>query len=76
MKTLNTSLLLAFKADSETVPLSSAVGRISSDLISPYPPGIAILLPGEALNSDLVSWMIDQRTYWPEQIPSKIKVVL
>ncbi len=76
IKTLNTSLLLAFKADSEIIPLSSAVGRISSELISPYPPGIAILLPGEKLNSDLVSWMIGQRYYWPEQIPSNIKVVL
>lgn len=76
IKTLNTSLLSSFKADYEIVFLSDAVGRISSDLISPYPPGIAILLPGERLNNDLVSWMIDQRKYWPEQIPSRIKVVL
>ncbi len=75
IKTLNTSLLEAFKADWEIVPLSHSVGRVSSDFISPYPPGIAILLPGEKLNNEFVSWMIDQRIFWPEQIPSKIKVV-
>ncbi|WP_269622779.1 aminotransferase class I/II-fold pyridoxal phosphate-dependent enzyme [Prochlorococcus marinus] len=69
------SCLSAFKADSEMVPLSEAVGRISSNLISPYPPGVPILVPGELLDQNRVNWMMEHRFFWPDQIPSKIMVI-
>ena len=39
----------AFFAASEAVPFHQAKGRISAELICPYPPGIPVLLPGEAI---------------------------
>ena len=37
----------AFFARSETVPTGQAVGRVTVELVAPYPPGIPILAPGE-----------------------------
>ena len=33
-----------------TVPLAAAIGRMSAELICPYPPGIPVLLPGEVIS--------------------------
>ena len=63
-----------YNAHHEIVPLKKAIGRISADLISPYPPGIPLIFPGEFLHKDLIDWMISQRKYWPDQIPSEILV--
>lgn len=41
----------AFFAPKETLPFHQAVGRISAELVCPYPPGIPILLPGEAVTA-------------------------
>ncbi|KGG15437.1 MULTISPECIES: aminotransferase class I/II-fold pyridoxal phosphate-dependent enzyme [unclassified Prochlorococcus] len=75
VKALSSSSLSAFRGDSEIVPLSKSVGRISADLISPYPPGIPLLFPGEILTSELVEWMLIQKKIWPQQISSQIRVV-
>jgi lysine decarboxylase len=37
----------AFFAPSETVEARRAVGRVTVELVAPYPPGIPILAPGE-----------------------------
>ena len=58
------------------VPLSDSIGRISSDLVSPYPPGIPILLPCELLDQERVDLMIEQKNFWPNQIPSQLRVVI
>lgn len=39
----------AFFAAAEPVLIDSAVGRISAELIAPYPPGIPVLAPGEQI---------------------------
>ena len=39
----------AYFADTEMVAAGQAVGRISADLIAPYPPGAAVVAPGELL---------------------------
>jgi lysine decarboxylase len=33
----------------------SAEGRISADLIAPYPPGVAVVAPGEVLTKEILS---------------------
>ena len=38
---------VAFFAPSDTVALHDAVGRVSVELVAPYPPGIPIIAPGE-----------------------------
>ena len=44
----------AFFAADEAVPLSRAVGRIAAEAITPYPPGIPLVMPGELLSEDVI----------------------
>jgi arginine decarboxylase len=37
----------AFFADYDVVAMDDAIGRISSELVAPYPPGVPVLVPGE-----------------------------
>jgi lysine decarboxylase len=41
----------AFFAGNETVPASAAAGRVSAELIAPYPPGVPVLAPGELITA-------------------------
>ncbi len=45
----------AFFAPSQTVPLDRAVGRVSAELVAPYPPGIPVLAPGEEVTTDALA---------------------
>ena len=40
----------AFFAAHETVSAAAAVGRVSAELIAPYPPGVPVLAPGEVVS--------------------------
>ncbi|WP_051571020.1 aminotransferase class I/II-fold pyridoxal phosphate-dependent enzyme [Cryptosporangium arvum] len=42
-------------AATETVPLERAVGRTSAEPITPYPPGVPAVMPGECLDGDAVA---------------------
>lgn len=44
----------AYFADTEMIPADNATGRISADLIAPYPPGVAVVAPGEVLTSEIL----------------------
>jgi len=46
----------AFFAPSEFVPLKRAAGRVSSAMISPYPPGVPRVLPGELVTRSHVDF--------------------
>lgn len=52
--TYGTSIREAFFADTEFVKAAEAIGRISADLIAPYPPGVAVVAPGEVLTEQVV----------------------
>jgi len=45
----------AFFAQNETVPAEAAVGRVSAELIAPYPPGVPVLAPGELITSSALN---------------------
>src|SRR5260370_3996735 len=45
----------AFFADNETLTADAAVGRVSAELIAPYPPGVPVLAPGELITAEAVS---------------------
>lgn len=49
------SLREAFFADTQYVKASDAISRISADLIAPYPPGVAVVAPGEVLTEEIVN---------------------
>jgi lysine decarboxylase len=39
----------AFFAQNETLPADAAVGRVSAELVAPYPPGVPVFAPGELI---------------------------
>ncbi|MGA3214643.1 MAG: aminotransferase class V-fold PLP-dependent enzyme [Acidimicrobiales bacterium] len=45
----------AFFSAHESVPADLAVGRVSAELIAPYPPGIPVLAPGELVTEALLA---------------------
>ncbi|MCT7949544.1 aminotransferase class I/II-fold pyridoxal phosphate-dependent enzyme [Ancylothrix sp. C2] len=47
----------AFFAETETVPMSEAINRISAELICPYPPGVPVLVPGEPITKQALDYL-------------------
>jgi arginine decarboxylase len=47
----------AFFGDVEAVPAEKASGRISAEQITPYPPGIPAVVPGERLNDAVIDYL-------------------
>ena len=45
----------AFFAADVDIPLSQAAGRVAAEPITPYPPGIPLVMPGERLDPEVVS---------------------
>ena len=41
----------------ERVPIDELQGRITTSLITPYPPGIPLLVPGEVFNKQIVDYL-------------------
>ena len=48
------SMREAYFADTEMISADKAQGRISADLIAPYPPGVAVVAPGEVLTDEIL----------------------
>ena len=65
----------AWGSNFEKVSLKDSVGRISVEMVCPYPPGIPLLIPGEILDEARVDWLVEQRSIWPEQIPDFVRVI-
>ena len=47
----------AFFGPTEMVPAERAAGRVSAEQITPYPPGIPAVVPGEQLNDAVISYL-------------------
>ncbi|WP_247218317.1 aminotransferase class I/II-fold pyridoxal phosphate-dependent enzyme [Synechococcus sp. C9] len=47
----------AFFAPQKMLPWREAVGQISATTVSPYPPGIPVLLPGEWITPEVVDYL-------------------
>jgi len=45
----------AFFANRERLPLGRALGRISTELVAPYPPGVPVLAPGEVVTDEVIA---------------------
>ena len=56
------SMREAYFAETELLTASQAVGRISADLIAPYPPGVAVVAPGEVLTAQIVEGLAASRS--------------
>ena len=49
------SMREAYFAKTEMISERKTIGRISADLIAPYPPGVAVVAPGEILTDQIVT---------------------
>jgi arginine decarboxylase len=47
----------AFFGASEVLPLAACAGRVSAEMVVPYPPGIPVLGPGEEITSETVEYL-------------------
>ena len=48
----------AFYAPKEALPLEHCVGRICSEFVMCYPPGIPILAPGEMITPEIIEYIV------------------
>ena len=46
------------------LPLNEAVGQVVAEAVTPYPPGIPLLLPGERLDEERCAWLLRSRHLW------------
>ncbi|MCI5603022.1 MAG: aminotransferase class I/II-fold pyridoxal phosphate-dependent enzyme [Lachnospiraceae bacterium] len=47
----------AFYADKESLPVKETIGRICSEFVMCYPPGIPILAPGEMITEEILTYI-------------------
>lgn len=47
----------AFFGPAEQVPIEKAIGRVSAEMVTPYPPGVPVLAPGERITSAALRYL-------------------
>ncbi len=55
-----------------------AVGRIAADQITPYPPGIPVILPGERINQEVIDYLrtgLDAGMTLPDPADPSLKTI-
>jgi lysine decarboxylase len=48
----------AYFAAHQVLPIREAIGRVSVELIAPYPPGVPVLAPGERVTAEIVDSLL------------------
>jgi arginine decarboxylase len=51
------------RRSTERVPIDELEGRITTSLVTPYPPGIPLLIPGEVFNRKIVDYLKFNRAF-------------
>ncbi len=57
---LKTSVRSAYFSQSKTICLENAVGEICAKPITPYPPGVPILYPGEEITTSIIEFIVNK----------------
>jgi arginine decarboxylase len=47
----------AFYSDTELIGIDRVVGRVSAEIVTVYPPGIPLLVPGEEISKDAIDYL-------------------
>jgi arginine/lysine/ornithine decarboxylase len=47
----------AFLAPTELIPFKQSAGRICAEVITPYPPGIPVISPGEEITKEIIDYL-------------------
>tara|TARA_B100000212_G_scaffold339098_1_gene316837 strand:+ start:656 stop:2053 length:1398 start_codon:yes stop_codon:yes gene_type:complete len=56
--------------------LKESIGKISADIICPYPPGIPLAIPGERIEKERVDWLTEQGLMGEDLLNFYIKVLI
>ncbi|MFJ2257289.1 aminotransferase class I/II-fold pyridoxal phosphate-dependent enzyme [Streptomyces sp. NPDC087844] len=68
----------AFFGPTEQVPWEKAIGRITAEMITPYPPGIPAAVPGERLNAEVLRYLrtgVDAGMVVPDAVDTSVRTV-
>ena len=66
---------VAWKSKTISIPLVESLGKISGDIICPYPPGIPLIVPGERIDQERIDWIEAQSLYNEDLLNSYIRVL-
>ncbi len=66
---------IAWRSKTISIPLCESLGKISGDIICPYPPGIPLIIPGERIDKDRIKWIENLSLYNKSLLNSYIKVL-
>ncbi|MFI9825680.1 aminotransferase class I/II-fold pyridoxal phosphate-dependent enzyme [Streptomyces sp. NPDC052013] len=68
----------AFFGPAEDVPVGEAAGRVAAEMITPYPPGIPAVLPGERLTEPVLRYLrtgMDAGMHLPDPTDPELNTV-
>ncbi|MFJ3648279.1 aminotransferase class I/II-fold pyridoxal phosphate-dependent enzyme [Streptomyces murinus] len=68
----------AYFTGHEKVPTDEAAGRIAAEMITPYPPGIPVVLPGERLTQPVLDYLttgVAAGMFLPDAADQRLKTV-
>jgi arginine/lysine/ornithine decarboxylase len=68
----------AFFGRVEQVPWEKAAGRVTAEMLTPYPPGIPAALPGERLTSEVLNYLrsgVEAGMVVPDAADTEVKTV-
>ncbi|MAN49286.1 MAG: decarboxylase [Flavobacteriales bacterium] len=65
----------AWRSKTIIIPFSESLGKISADIICPYPPGIPLIIPGERIDNARIKWIENQSLYNKDLENSYIRVL-
>jgi arginine decarboxylase len=69
----------AYLSQKELIPFRDSVGRICGETLSPYPPGIPAIVPGEIIDKDMIeyiNWSKDYGIHWQGNADPNLERVL
>jgi len=66
---------IAWRNETQSIPFSQSLNKISGEIICPYPPGIPLLVPGEKIDIDRFNWINNQSLYNKDLVNFNIRVI-
>ena len=66
---------IAWRSETQSIPFSQSLNKISGDIICPYPPGIPLLVPGEKIDIDRFNWINNQSLCNKDLLNFNIRVI-
>ncbi len=66
---------IAWRSETQSIPFSQSLNKISGDIICPYPPGIPLIVPGEKIDLARINWIKNQSLCNKDLVNFNIRVI-